>query len=325
MEEAVARINAQRPRLVFLTSKSGAGKTYFLNQLEGYAVLELDELVKALGKDFGMEEPAAFKVYKNTLAEPVTAAFVERIHDFFRQNDDKPIVVEGAIADAELVRRVFSGPYEEFTFVYLYPVDIDAYVARMMTRFEEDKKNNTRSLAIWPQVTPELEMAALDSPDLKEFMVGMARWSISKSDQRYDHFKKNGFDMILCDLPNALAEPVMTAFIERVHGFFWRNASKSVVLEGAIADADLVKKVFSGPFAEFMFVYLYPVDVGAYAARMMKRFQFEKEKQSSRPVDLARGDSRAGASRLPVCRAEEVHVEDGPGFDCQVCGALRIF
>ncbi|KAL3673714.1 hypothetical protein V7S43_001411 [Phytophthora oleae] len=200
MEETIARINALRPKYVFLTAKSGAGKTFFSNRLAGYKVLELDEVVKKLGREFGMQEPEAFQVYKNTLPEPFMAAFVERIHQFFMQNSDSPVVIEGAIADTDLVRRVFSGTYAEFMFVYLYPVDVDRYVMRMMKRLKKDKENNTRSLAIWTQVTSEIEQAAYDSIEMKQFMERMAHWSMDKSALRYAYFEKNGLDMVRVDV-----------------------------------------------------------------------------------------------------------------------------
>jgi len=193
-------MDALRPQYVFVTSKSSAGKSFFSRRLVGYKVLELDELVRRMARISGMEEKEAFQVYKNSLAEPVTAAFVTEIHEFFERHAGSPVVVEGAIADADLVRRVFSGPYAEFTFVYLYPVDTDAYVERMMKRFKEDKKNGTRRLAIWPQVTPEIKEAACDSPELKQFMLRMAAWSMAKAAQRYDHFEKNGLEMIRVDV-----------------------------------------------------------------------------------------------------------------------------
>eukprot|EP00644_Phytophthora_capsici_P005725 jgi/Phyca11/13014/fgenesh1_pg.PHYCAscaffold_2_\ len=147
-----------------------------------------------------MKEPEAFRVYKNTLPEPFMAAFVERIHTFFMENSDSPVVVEGAIADADLVRRVFSGSYTEFMFVYLYPVDVDQYVLRMMRRFKEEKENNSRDLAIWTQVTPEIEQAAYDSVEMKHFMVRMAHWSMDKSALRYAYFEKSGLDMVRVDV-----------------------------------------------------------------------------------------------------------------------------
>ncbi|KAL4152290.1 hypothetical protein PRNP1_009223 [Phytophthora ramorum] len=168
MEDVVAQINARRPEYVLITSKSGAGKTYLSTHLEGYTVLELDEGVTSVENAFGMEQHSAFQVYKNTLSEAVTAAFVERIHDFFEQHHGSEIAVEGAIAYAELVKRVLG----------------------------EDKEHSTRTLAVWPQVTPGIEAVSDDSPQLEEFMVKMARWSIARSAQRYHHFEQNGLDMI---------------------------------------------------------------------------------------------------------------------------------
>ncbi|KAI9980214.1 hypothetical protein PInf_026561 [Phytophthora infestans] len=108
-----------------------------------------------------------FEVYKNTLPAPVMDAFVMHIHSFFRQHPSSPIVIEGAIAEAELVKRIFSGPYAKFVSVYLYPIDVAAYTARMMKRFKHEKEKGLRDLSIWPKVTPQLEEAAYDSDELK--------------------------------------------------------------------------------------------------------------------------------------------------------------
>ncbi|KAF1794787.1 P-loop containing nucleoside triphosphate hydrolase [Phytophthora cactorum] len=171
MEEAIVRINELRPKFVFLSAKSGAGKTYFSNHLKGYKVLELDEVVKT----------DSLQDVQEALPAPVMDAFVMNVHYFFQQHPNTPIVVEGAIAEATLVKRIFSGPYAEFMFVYLYPVDVNAYASRMMKRFKLEKENGIRSLSIWPEVTPQLEEVAYESKELKQFMLRMARESMAKS------------------------------------------------------------------------------------------------------------------------------------------------
>ncbi|ETL79096.1 hypothetical protein L917_20198 [Phytophthora nicotianae] len=196
MEEAIERINELQPKYVFVTAKSGAGKTYFSNRLKGYIVLELDAVVTKIGQAFGLEYPTEFEIYKNALPAPIVDAFVMHIHSFFQQRPSSPIVIEGAIAEAELVKRIFSGSYAKFKMVYLYPVDVDAYASRMMKRFKHEKENGLRDLSIWPKVTPELENTANDSDDLKEFMLRMARESTAASAQRFDYFKKNGLEMV---------------------------------------------------------------------------------------------------------------------------------
>ncbi|OWZ02994.1 hypothetical protein PHMEG_00025350 [Phytophthora megakarya] len=216
-----------------ILAKSGVGKTYFSSRLDGYEVLELDKVVENTGKAFDIEESVAFKIYKNNLPAPIMDAFVANIHSFFRQYSDSPIVVEGAIADAELVKRIFSGPYAEFMFVYLhpidvdapilvegaiadaalvkrifsgpytqfefvylYPVDVDAYAARMMKRFKIERENGIRNLSVWSHVPPDLAKAKDESEELKQFMLRMALRSMLKSAQRYDYFVTNSFDMI---------------------------------------------------------------------------------------------------------------------------------
>ncbi|ETN03215.1 hypothetical protein PPTG_16157 [Phytophthora nicotianae INRA-310] len=200
MEEAITRINELRPRYVFLTAKSGAGKTYFSNRLKGYTVVELDEVVKSTGEAFGLDEAAAIKMYKNALPAPVMDAFVINIHSIFRQHPKARIVIEGAIAEAALVKRIFSGSYAAFMFVYLYPVDVNAYALRMMKRFKYEKENDIRSLSIWPKVTSQLEEAAYESDELMLFMLRMARESMTKSALRYEYFEKNGLVMVRVDV-----------------------------------------------------------------------------------------------------------------------------
>ncbi|KAI9980104.1 hypothetical protein PInf_026771 [Phytophthora infestans] len=107
-------------------------------------------------------------------------AFVTNVHSFFRQYPNTPIVVEGAIADAALIKRIFAGPYAEFVLVYLYPVDVEAYASRMLKRFKHEKENGIRSLSIWPEVTPQVEEAAYDSIELNQFMQRMARQSMTR-------------------------------------------------------------------------------------------------------------------------------------------------
>lgn len=188
MDDAVSMINTVRPKFVFLTAKSGAGKTYLSSRLKGYQVLELDELVETIGERFGVLGSKAFGIYKNVLDASVMDAFVDEVHSFFSRNQESPVVIEGAIADAALIKRIFSGLYSAFLFVYLYPVDAAAYGDRMMKRFTHERQHKIRSLSIWPDVPPELLEERAESPQLRQFMMEMAQASIRKSKARYDAF-----------------------------------------------------------------------------------------------------------------------------------------
>jgi hypothetical protein len=196
IKEAISTLSTLRPKYVFITAKSGAGKTYLANHLKGYKILSLDDVVLAVGKRFHiMERGGLFGIYKCKQPPRVMKAFVDLVHEFFEKHPCDPIAVEGAIGDANLIRRIFSGAYSVFTFVYLQTKNTKAYADRMMKRFKLEKKQHIRSLAIWTEITPELEAASLNSPKLKQFMMKMAKKAILGNKQRYQYFIKNRFNI----------------------------------------------------------------------------------------------------------------------------------
>ncbi len=200
MNDAIMAINTIRPKYVFLTAKSGAGKTYFSNRLRDYEVLELDTVVRKIGERFGIHGPKAFAIYKSGMEKNIMDAFVQEIHLFFERYQSSPIAIEGAISDAALIRRIFSGPYAVFTFIYLYPNNVNAYATRMMQRFKHERKHNLRNLSIWPDVPKHLVHASVHSIELKRFMNKMARNSIQKSKERYDYFVGADFTIYRVDV-----------------------------------------------------------------------------------------------------------------------------
>lgn len=196
-KESIAALKVIRPQRVFLTAKSGAGKTYLSDQMKayGYQVLELDKVVMKVANQHNISNKggAAFSMYKSGQPEAVMKAFVKEIHAFFDKHTQQPVIIEGAISDANLINRIFSGPYSVFTFIFLYPTNTKAYAGRMMKRFKDEKKRGVRSLSIWPEVTPELEAAPFNSPKLTKFMTRMANESKIKSKERYEYFERSGF------------------------------------------------------------------------------------------------------------------------------------
>lgn len=199
MNEAIATLSLIRPARTFLTAKSGAGKSYMSTILKkhGFKVLELDTVVRDVGKRFGITGPKAFAMYKNGLAANVMTAFVDEIHAFFAKHESSPVVVEGAISDAGLITRIFG---DVFTFIFLLPTDVKAYATRMMKRYRDEKKRGVRSLSIWPEVTPAIEALPLTSPKLRAFMLKQSRASMKSSKERFNGFVKSGFTIYRVDV-----------------------------------------------------------------------------------------------------------------------------
>lgn len=202
IKEALANISALTPKLIFLTGKSGTGKSHFSNILSdkhGYKLLELDTIVRAVAKKYGVgsapDYAPAFAVYKGGLTQEFRNEFISEIHSFIEKHSSNPIIIEGAISNAQMVRDIFSKQYTVFSFVYLYPTDMKKYADRMMKRFKLDKKMGTRTLSIWPETPPEIEKAPVSSPKVKQFIAKMAQESKKKSDERYKYFVNNKFNI----------------------------------------------------------------------------------------------------------------------------------
>lgn len=201
-KEAIANISALTPKLIFLTGKSGTGKSHFSNILSekhGYKILELDTIVKVVAKKHNVgsapDYAPAFAVYKGGLSQKFRDDFVSEIHSFIERYPSNPIMIEGAISNAQMIRDIFSKQYSVFSFVYLYPTNMKKYADRMMKRFKLDKKMGTRTLSIWPETPLEIENAPVSSPKVKQFIAKMAQESKKKSDERYKYFVNNKFNI----------------------------------------------------------------------------------------------------------------------------------
>lgn len=191
-----------RPKLIFLTGKSGTGKSYLSGKLEkvGYIQLELDLIVRRLGKKLNIGEApnynTAFQVYKGKGPTNFKKEFVTEIHKFFEKNEGKPIIVDGAISDPLMIKKVFSKKYKVFTFVYLFPNSVNKYAERIMKRFIKDVTIGKKTLPFWSEVPKEFDRKeALKTKKLKDFIGVMAKKMKKKSDQRFDSFKNYGFSI----------------------------------------------------------------------------------------------------------------------------------
>jgi cytidylate kinase len=202
LKQAIDSISALTPKLIFLTGKSSTGKSYLSNILankHGYKILELDAVVHSVAKKHGVgsapDYAAAFAVYKGGLTQKFRDDFVADIHSFIERNPTSPIMIEGAISSAAMVRDIFSKQYSVFSFIYLHPTDLKKYAERMMKRFKLDKKNGTRTLSIWPYTPIDVANAPTGSSKVKQFMVKMAQASKKKSDERYKYFISSNFNI----------------------------------------------------------------------------------------------------------------------------------
>ena len=162
---------------IFLTGKSGTGKSYLSNKL-GHKVLELDSVVLKLMKKYKMERPVIFtQVYKNKGSEKLMSDFKKRVSNFIKRNKGKKILIEGAISDTDLIQELFD---DSFVKVFLYPSSKKRYYNRLLQRYHKNPKS--------------LPFVVKNESELESELNKITKKMMDGSKDRYKTFKKK-FDM----------------------------------------------------------------------------------------------------------------------------------
>lgn len=110
-DDALETLALLKPRLTFLTAKSASGKTYLSDALkeEGFVILELDNIVRSLGKKYAEgtapNYSKAYNVYKNQSSNALKKDFISHIHAFIDANYNKPIIINQL-----LLKELFHQP-----------------------------------------------------------------------------------------------------------------------------------------------------------------------------------------------------------------------
>ena len=196
-DNAIHNIKCFKPNTIFLTAKSCNGKSYFSNILKiesDYKILELDVLVRQLGKKYNVGESPefnkAFQVYKNKAPSALIREFISKIRSFIRNNEYT--IIEGALVSITLINRIFKNI--DYTFIYLYPWFTQNYYKRIMKRLRKDLIENTRTVSFWNSIPEEIlnkmdDQTGLDDKHVKEYIYSMAINMKKASNKRYKYFK----------------------------------------------------------------------------------------------------------------------------------------
>jgi adenylate kinase family enzyme len=212
-EAFLHHVEKARPRIVFLTGKTSTGKTTLAKKLVdlGYAVVVLDKIVwESVVEHFGIskeEGSKAYHVYNPKYKDIVPAEWRE---SFIRAAKEKivqesaqgPVLVDGAIADNDMLREIFSGDLANFSFVFLHPTHHENYAARVAKRLAEGFDEGTNGglpVSLVKDLTPEdrehYHAAKVLHPATLKKVHDFAQWSAEESQRRLDYFREE-FDDI---------------------------------------------------------------------------------------------------------------------------------
>lgn len=202
-ETALEQIKTNASRLIYLCGKTSTGKTTLAKQIVddfGYSLIELDDIIMhSVIAPLGIKNASdAFGAAYRGLGSPeYTVTFIAAtkcaIADAVTAS---PVIVEGSIAKASIIKEIFSGDLTDFVFLYLHPTDAEAYRARIRKRFIGGARNGTSGLPkpFWSLIDPKdletfISTGELNTP-LEECIRHYADLSIAESRERLAEFQK---------------------------------------------------------------------------------------------------------------------------------------
>ena len=188
--------------MVYVSGKTCTGKTTFANEVHalGYTGIELDKIVtSAVIEPFNVQPPNEGYIiaYRDKGPAKQVAAFITAVRQEIKAKlPSSPVIIEGAIARARILKEVFSEELNDFYFVYFHPVHFELYKDRIRSRFITGVPNNSVGL-------PKDFWALVDKNDLDEFMKTLTlnegiekaineytAISMRESEERLNHFKE---------------------------------------------------------------------------------------------------------------------------------------
>lgn len=211
VDEMYAAIAEQRPPVIYVSGKTSTGKSTFGRRLRdklGYHVIELEAVLLEIVNTHGFDEQSTFR---KVLYEPgefkEKALFLEATDKIIVDalNNDHPVVIEGAVANAETLQRILQ-PAKELFFLYFHPDNINVYIRNLTNRFMESSESSYGGLPskFW-QLIDDAEFKAFCqtrqlSDGLKKSITQYAQESREESLVRLETFKEKFNDITMISI-----------------------------------------------------------------------------------------------------------------------------
>lgn len=162
IDEAYSIISHDKPPIIYISGKTSTGKSTFGRKLRDeldYTIIEIEAVLLEIIKSHQYDEQSTFRA---VLSDPddseAKKLFLKEIHiviaDILHQN--KPVVIEGAVANTETLRRILDFNDTVF-FLYFHPISIDIYIRNLTQRFMESSADSYGGLPMkfWQMINKD--------------------------------------------------------------------------------------------------------------------------------------------------------------------------
>ena len=199
-------IKKKEPSIIFLAGKTCTGKSTFGRSLEplGYKQIEFDLIVRKEVRDKFLIKNSneAFEVYKNNAPIEWQESFEKAARDLILKSiKNSKIVIDAAIGDVEVIKRIFKGELSNFMGVFFHPYDLNFYHQSILNRLMNDFKNHIQTFPIWEDISNDVFLDLTNFGDsgrlVNKLIDNYAKESTIKSEYRYMSFKKVYSNFIL--------------------------------------------------------------------------------------------------------------------------------
>lgn len=211
LREAEADITKEQPRLIFLTGKTSSGKTYLSERLvnQEYKLVRLDEIIfKDVMQKFKIvESNVAFATYRGNAPLEWIESFVKSARKIILSTlKSGKVVVEGALANNEMIQAIFTQELADFEFIFLLPTNVEIYAERITKRFIFETETGKTGLPkeFFQMVDKdEIDLYKISkqiSELLEEKILKFATWSLEESERRLKYFKEKFTDVVVVEV-----------------------------------------------------------------------------------------------------------------------------
>lgn len=206
IEKVFQRIESRSPDLIFLTGKTSTGKSTFSRRLcaeLSYVVIELDEVVvkEVISKNDDINPGDVFvQVYRGVERKDLIHQFVSAVKSEIQKHKNKKIIIEGAIANNDILEAIFDDVL--FDFLFFHPEDISLYTQMLTKRFLKGAHDGTSGLpkSFWKMINSrslqEYKETRVLTKELEQVLSDFAHISAKESEKRFLYFQEKYPDIL---------------------------------------------------------------------------------------------------------------------------------